>query len=67
MPTLLLTGANRGLGLEFARQYASDRWRVLATCRAPEHASELCALTDSAPVENAVGSDQLLQLRPRSR
>ena len=35
MPTVLITGANRGLGLEFARQYAADGWRVLATVRNP--------------------------------
>lgn len=33
MPTVVITGANRGLGLEFARQYAADGWRVIATCR----------------------------------
>ncbi|MFM9969079.1 MAG: SDR family oxidoreductase [Burkholderiales bacterium] len=38
MPTVLITGANRGLGLEFARQYAADGWRVLATCRDPSRA-----------------------------
>lgn len=35
MPTILITGANRGLGLEFARQYAAAGWRVLATVRDP--------------------------------
>ncbi|MBF0324056.1 MAG: SDR family oxidoreductase [Alphaproteobacteria bacterium] len=35
MPTILITGANRGLGLEFVRQYAKDGWRVLATVRDP--------------------------------
>lgn len=35
MPTILVTGANRGLGLEFARQYAAAGWRVLATVRDP--------------------------------
>lgn len=35
MPTVLITGANRGLGLEFARQYASDGWDVIATAREP--------------------------------
>lgn len=39
MPTLLLTGANRGLGLEFARQYAADGWTVIATAR--EESDEL--------------------------
>lgn len=33
MPTVLITGANRGIGLEFARQYSSDGWDVVATVR----------------------------------
>ena len=33
MPTVLITGAARGLGLEFVRQYAADGWRVVACCR----------------------------------
>jgi NAD(P)-dependent dehydrogenase (short-subunit alcohol dehydrogenase family) len=33
MPTILITGANRGLGQEFVRQYAADGWRVIATVR----------------------------------
>lgn len=33
MKTVLVTGANRGIGLEFVKQYASDGWRVLACCR----------------------------------
>src|SRR6476619_2648685 len=41
MPSVLITGANRGLGLEFARQYADDGWSVLATCRHHEAASAL--------------------------
>ena len=41
MPTALITGANRGLGLEFTRQYAADGWKVLATCRDPEAATAL--------------------------
>ncbi|MGE0032059.1 MAG: SDR family oxidoreductase [Steroidobacteraceae bacterium] len=41
MPTVLVTGANRGLGLEFARQYAADGWQVFAACRAPDDAREL--------------------------
>ena len=42
MPTVLITGANRGIGLEFARQYAADGWTVIATTR--ESSPELEAL-----------------------
>ena len=44
MPTLLVTGANRGLGLEFARQYSGAGWDVIATCRAPDRAADLVRL-----------------------
>ena len=40
-PTVLITGSNRGLGLEFARQYAALDWNVIATCRNPADAAEL--------------------------
>jgi NAD(P)-dependent dehydrogenase (short-subunit alcohol dehydrogenase family) len=43
MPTVFITGANRGLGLEFARQYAADGWTVIATARDPDAATELKA------------------------
>lgn len=39
--TVLITGANRGLGLEFARQYLADDWNVIATCRNPATATSL--------------------------
>ena len=42
MPTVLITGANRGIGLEFARQDSSDGWTVIATAR--QSSSELDAL-----------------------
>lgn len=44
MKTVLITGANRGLGLEFAKQYQSDNWKVIACCRNPESANELAKL-----------------------
>jgi len=44
MPSILISGASRGLGLEFTRQYAAAGWRVYATCRNPEGADRLHAL-----------------------
>jgi NAD(P)-dependent dehydrogenase (short-subunit alcohol dehydrogenase family) len=41
MPSILITGSNRGMGLEWARQYAELDWRVYATCRFPEKAGDL--------------------------
>lgn len=41
MPTIMITGANRGIGLELVRQYAADGWNVLACCRSPENAHDL--------------------------
>jgi len=50
MPSVLITGANRGIGLGFVRQYASQGWRVFATCRNPEEAAELAAITGEVSV-----------------
>ena len=47
MPSTLITGANRGLGLEFTRQYAAEGWKVYAACRDPRSASELRRLADT--------------------
>lgn len=41
MPNILITGTNRGLGLEWVRQYAEDGWRVYATCTHPDEAHDL--------------------------
>ena len=48
MPSTLITGANRGLGLEFAKQYLADNWQVYAACRDPSSASELRRLADGS-------------------
>ncbi|SVE50041.1 uncharacterized protein METZ01_LOCUS502895, partial [marine metagenome] len=45
-PTVLITGSNRGLGLEFSRQYAAANWNVIATCRNPKKAKELQLLAE---------------------
>ncbi len=50
MPTILITGANGGLGLEFTRQYAADGWRVIACVRDPAKASALKALGGSVEI-----------------
>ena len=49
MKTVLITGANRGLGLEFARQYAVANWKVIAACRQPDSAAELHDLAKQYP------------------
>lgn len=48
-PTVLITGANRGLGLEFAKQYAAKGYQVIGTARNPDTATELNALAASNP------------------
>ena len=49
MKTTLITGANRGIGLEFCRQYAAEGWRVLACSRYPEKSDELNKLAAGSP------------------
>ena len=51
MPTIFITGANRGLGFEFAKQYAADGWRVIAACRDPVKAEALSAVEGDVQVE----------------
>ena len=48
MPTILITGAGRGLGLEMARQYLADGWQVIACARSPDRCPELHALAGQA-------------------
>lgn len=42
--SILITGASRGIGLEMARQYLADGWRVFACCRLPDQAHKLASL-----------------------
>lgn len=44
MPTALIIGASRGIGLELVRQYRADGWRVIATARKAEDCATLVAL-----------------------
>lgn len=45
--TVLITGTNRGIGLELVRQYLADGWKVIAACRQPERAIELNRLAEA--------------------
>jgi NAD(P)-dependent dehydrogenase (short-subunit alcohol dehydrogenase family) len=47
--TVLITGANSGIGLEFAKQYAAKGWTVIATHRRDETPSTLKDLVDKYP------------------
>ncbi len=44
MPSIFISGSNRGIGLELVRQYAAAGWRVYAACRTPDAAPELAQL-----------------------
>jgi len=46
---VLITGTNRGIGLEFVRQYAAAGWEVIATCRNPDKAEGLQAIAAEYP------------------
>jgi NAD(P)-dependent dehydrogenase (short-subunit alcohol dehydrogenase family) len=41
MPTILITGASRGLGFEFTRQYLAEGYAVIGACRNPDKAASL--------------------------
>lgn len=45
--TVLITGANRGIGYEFVKQYSDKGWNVIATCRTPDTADALNSLAQS--------------------
>jgi NAD(P)-dependent dehydrogenase (short-subunit alcohol dehydrogenase family) len=50
MPTVLITGCDTGLGREFARQYAGEGYRVLATCLDPDAAAATRAIAGAVSV-----------------
>jgi NAD(P)-dependent dehydrogenase (short-subunit alcohol dehydrogenase family) len=54
VPTVLITGSNRGIGLEFARQYLERGWSVIATARRPDAAEALNALAEKYPDRLAI-------------
>ncbi len=48
MSSILVTGASRGIGFEFVRQYDEQGWRVFATCRDPSSADRLQAIAEGS-------------------
>jgi NAD(P)-dependent dehydrogenase (short-subunit alcohol dehydrogenase family) len=58
MPTVLITGASRGIGLELAKQYAADNWSVIATARDPKNADGLSALKGDIRIEPLEVTDE---------
>lgn len=44
--TVVVTGANRGIGLEYARQFKAKGYTVIGTARSPEKATELAKIAD---------------------
>lgn len=50
MSTVFITGANRGIGLEFVRQYVADGWKVIATARDPSAATDLVSVEGNVAV-----------------
>ena len=61
-PIVLITGANRGLGLEFARQYAAVGWTVIGTARRPAQADELQALDVEVVALDVMDEDSIAAL-----
>ncbi len=57
MTTVLITGTNKGVGLELTKLYASRGDRVLACCRNPDAAAELAAVPGSVEVHRVVVGD----------
>ncbi len=49
VPVVFITGSNRGIGLEFTRQYVARGWRVIATARHPESADALRTIAADHP------------------
>ena len=65
--TVLVTGANRGIGLEFCKQYAAKGWNVIATYRREEIPETLTALASEYPELVSVEPDGRNKLKSNSR
>ena len=60
MKTILVTGTNKGIGLEFARQYLNDGFKVIATCRNLSKLDGLDRLVNSFPDRISIYQMELL-------
>jgi NAD(P)-dependent dehydrogenase (short-subunit alcohol dehydrogenase family) len=54
----MITGANRGIGIEFVRQYAAVGWKVIATCRNPIGVGDLAKVEGNIEVHGLDVTDQ---------
>ncbi|SIN63766.1 Short-chain dehydrogenase [Parasphingorhabdus marina DSM 22363] len=61
MSTVLITGANRGIGLEMARQYADNGWEVIGTARQADAADELNTIAGAETMELDVADEASVQ------
>jgi len=66
MPSVLITSASRGLGFEFARQYANDSWKVFAACRDPQASDRLQGLKKKRRNQNPADGRNKLRERQQS-
>ncbi|WP_020592300.1 SDR family oxidoreductase [Kiloniella laminariae] len=59
MPTVLITGANKGIGLAFAKSFAVDGWKVHACCRQPDKAVDLKSIEGNVALHKLEVTDGL--------
>jgi len=64
-PTVLITGANRGIGLEYARQLSARGYTVIGTARDPGTADELDVLADRVEQLDVTDADSVAALATR--
>jgi NAD(P)-dependent dehydrogenase (short-subunit alcohol dehydrogenase family) len=62
MPTILITGAGRGLGLEFVRQYAADGWKVIGTVREVKAKAAVARLGAEAHIADVTDRKSIARL-----